>query len=806
MTGSRRFYSAVALTTCATLMMQVVQTRILSVVTWYYLAFMVVGLAMFGLSAGSVWVYLKGDRIGPDASPCLLSRISAACALVTAACLLLEILLSPLESGTGPYGMPLLIPLVGAPFLLSGIVVSLVLTRSRFHVGRVYAADMAGAAFGCLAALWLLDHVSGPAAMLWIACLFAVAALLFAQGRSATLVALAGALALLATAGSMPGTPIRLLAAKGHVEGEHGVQLLERWNSISRVAVYDEGSGPPRLWGPALDAPLAPAIAQRRTQIDGLASTFSYRWPGDLRDLGFLRFDVTSLAYNLPGLASALVIGVGGGRDLLAAKLLGVGEVTAVDLNGILVDDLLTESDMARFVGLRGLPGVTVLNAEARSWLSRSPARFDVIQMSLIDTWAATGAGAYALSENRLYTLEAWGLMMDHLTPSGVVSVSRWYSPVGVSDTTRLVALATALLLDRGVRVPRGQLFLVASTRPDSPVAIDPIRVATLILSAAPFTPAAIAAIESEAARRGYEILVGPRTEPSDPTLRAIVDAGSRSALDRVVGDYPFDISPPADARPFFFNMLRFGDAVRIMTRPIGGPGVQIYGNLVSTLTLVTMFAVSLLLVVATILAPLAGSARTVARPLMLGGTLYFALIGLGFMLTEVALLQRLSVFLGHPVYSLSIVLFALILATAAGSLLSGRLAAPRAGSAAAGAAATGLYIMALTWWVPPLIGSAEFLPLVGRAAICVAIVGPAGLLMGFALPLGMGLMPAGTTGAWFWGVNGAASVLATSLSVAISLSFGIDATLLAGGACYLALALPVLLLRRHPAGRLAPA
>jgi hypothetical protein len=213
---------------------------------------------------------------------------------------------------------------------------------------------------------------------------------------------------------------------------------------------------------------------------------------------------------------------------------------------------------------------------------------------------------------------------------------------------------------------------------------------------------------------------------------------------------------------------------------------------------------VSIILVAATIVLPLRATVRDVGRRLAVGGTAYFALIGVGFMMAEIALLQRMGVFLGHPVHALSVVLFSLILATGLGSLASERMPLAGSGRLAAWAALTAAYLFLLPAWLPPLLLRLDGAGLLVRAGLCVLVLAPAGFLMGFGFPTGMRLasrVDAGPT-PWFWGINGAAGVLAASLAVLTSLAWGIDWTLRAGAACYLLLPAPALLLlvAAHPA------
>ena len=184
-----------------------------------------------------------------------------------------------------------------------------------------------------------------------------------------------------------------------------------------------------------------------------------FHYDGTRGSIEFLRYDLVNLAYSLPGIRKAAVIGVGGGRDVLAAHLFGVAEIVGVELNPIFID-LHTHEPYKSFSNLTALPNVRFVVDDARSWFASTPEKFDLIQMSMIDTWAATGAGAFTLSENGLYTLEGWRAFLRTLNHDGVFTVSRWYNPGDVDEAGRMVALATAALLDLGVPDARPYLFV----------------------------------------------------------------------------------------------------------------------------------------------------------------------------------------------------------------------------------------------------------------------------------------------------------------------------------------------------------
>jgi hypothetical protein len=275
------------------------------------------------------------------------------------------------------------------------------------------------------------------------------------------------------------------------------------------------------------------------------------------------------------------------------------------------------------------------------------------------------------------------------------------------------------------------------------------------------------------------------------------VAAPDDAALDRATNASYLDLSAPTDARPFFFNQLRLQRLLEPdLMAQASRPGVY-GGNLVATLTLAMLILVSTCLVAATIILPLQSTVRASGRALAIGGTIYFALIGVGFMMAEIGLLQRMSVFLGHPVYALSVVLFSLILSTGLGSLASERFQVDRAVRLIGWSALTSLYLLLLPSWLPKVLLNLESASLLVRAGLSVLVLSPAGFLMGFGFPTGMRLVANVDDGPtpWFWGINGAAGVLASSIAVLTSIAFSIDTTLQVGALCYLLLPAPGLLL-----------
>jgi hypothetical protein len=792
--GKPAFLAGVFLISSSMLVFQIVQTRILSVIAWYYLAFFAISVAMLGMTIGAVRVYLRGDRLQPEGLAAALADHALACAVSMPASLLVQLsLITTVSLSVSTLvSWSLLLAAMAVPYVFAGIVVSLALTRSPFPISQVYAVDLLGAALGCVAVVAILDVLDAPSAILFAGAVAGLSSLCFSRNPSAARretvrarsrlrrPAFVTVLLLVLTAlNAVSPLRIRPTLVKDRMESV-SLQRFERWNSYSRIMAEEVAARRPPLWGASPRTPPDLLALMVALNIDGEAGTAMFYYDGKPDRVGFLRYDVVNLAYNLPAIHKAAIIGVGGGRDVLSAHLYGVSEIVGVELNPIFID-LHTREPYKSFSNLTRLPNVRFFVDDARSWFASTDQKFDLVQMSMIDTWAATGAGAFSLSENGLYTLEGWRAFLGTLNDDGVLTVSRWYNPGDVNEAGRMIALATAATLDSGVPDARPYIFVAHAQ-----------NIATLVLSKRPFTASQLAVLHAEVSRLGFGVLLAPDQPADSQLLAAMVASKDIASLNRAAGSQFLDLTVPTDDRPFFFNQLRFRDipeAIRQRLGSKGGAGV-ISGNLTASSALVLILFVSLVAVIATILVPLRGVTRNRSAPLIAVGSAYFSLIGMGFMFVEISLLQYFSVYLGHPIYSLAVCLFSLILATGLGSLASDRvtLASPRAlwiwGLLVAG------HLLGMQGWLTDLLHATTGRELSVRIAVSLGVVLPLGFLLGFAFPTGMKLVEAidREPAPWFWGINGATGVLASVVAVMLSMALGIRVTLFAAALCYLCL------------------
>jgi hypothetical protein len=480
-------------------------------------------------------------------------------------------------------------------------------------------------------------------------------------------------------------------------------------------------------------------------------------------------YDVVSAAYPMASPERACIIGGGGGRDILKALQGGARDVEVVELNPYTVD-AVTRVFGAHSGDPYHLPGVRAFVGEGRNHFSRSRTPCDVIEISQIDTFAASAAGAYALTENGLYTVQAMRMFWTHLTERGVLSVSRWVAGPAWPEAVRLVLLEVEALRQEGIAEPRNHMVVFAAG-----------QTANVLLFRKPVTPEQLALAQELAVRRGFTILWPAALAQSESALAGALALGPGDMTRR-----GYDVSPPTDDRPFFFQTLKILSG----SSPAGEEGTERE----QSVTLLRRLALILGgLVFALVLLPLAfrgplPRGRDVGR-----STVFFASIGFGFMFIEIPLLQRLTLYLGHPSYATTVVLGSILVGAGLGAWLAGRV--PESRRRLAGFLVpllVGAIVFLLTW----LAGRTIAEPFAVRVTISVTALVLAGAMMGMPLPLGMAGFD-DRDRSWFWAVNGATSVLASVLALVIALAAGSTVVLECAVASYVIAALTLPALRR---------
>ena len=784
----KKIHLGLFVTAFSSLTYEILLTRIFSVTMWYHYAFMAISIAMFGLTFGATLIYVFPKFFTREKTQyhtalfSLLFGISIPVSfglyLATTFLFISALALSTWVQLFLLLALALMYFTLAVPFILSGIVICLSLTRFSNQISTLYAADLSGAALGCLGVFFALNIISAPTAIVCVGGAAAFGGFLFAEPSKKILRkwALIGTififlLAILNHTLEPKGNAIfAIRSVKGTIE--KGI-LYEKWNSFSRVTVEGNAEKPtqPFGWGLSDTLPSNIYIPQLFLRIDSVAGTPLTQFSGNLNSLDFLKYDIVNLAHHLRENAKVLVIGVGGGRDILSALDFKQKEVTGVEVNG-----RITEAVTGKYGDFTGhldrYPNVHIINDEARSYVDRSNEKYDIMQISLIDTWAATAAGAFVLTENSLYTVEAWQSFINHLSDDGILTVSRWYFRERPGEMYRLVSLASESLRGAGIENPRAHI-LIARKMLTGPQGEGPDGVGTILVSKTPFTPADIGAFQKIADQYKFEIVLTPDTT-IDNTYTILAGPGTPQQF---LDNYPINIAAPHDDNPFFFHMLRAKDFANPEQQELGLNSFNM--NAVSIL--LSLLAVSIFFAFAFIVLPIVITMKK-SREIrgMLPLIIYFASIGLGFMLIEISLLERLIIYLGSPVYSLSVILFSLLLSGGLGSYLTKSLTARDVSRKGMRVLLSLLAILAIgAALVPALLHDFHTGSLAMRIFSSVLVMGSIGIILGMAFPLGIKIASKTSDGdeSFFWGVNGATSVVASVLGVVLSIVWSITIT-----------------------------
>lgn len=757
-----QIYFGLAATSLATLLLELALTRVFSVVYYYHFAFLAISIALFGLGAGGVFSYvIAGWRGSLYEKLGVLAAVNAT-ALVLCLWFLLERTgqMSTLELAAAYF-------VAAIPFLLSGAIISLLIAETIERVSRVYFFDLLGAAGGCAVLVPLLDWVGGPGTILVAAILFAVSAAIWFHlaraPRGRVIAVVLGLLIVSLITYNAKSSVIDVKYAKGQALVN---EEFVKWNSFSRIALKPEpGTGMKSI---VIDADAATGVAN--FQFDHLSPQ--------------QRFD---LAYHGPGLpyvlrpgAKTLVIGPGGGWDISRALASGSKDITGVEINPIIANVIMREKFPFYSNYLYFRPEVKIVVEDGRSFVRRSSEHYQVLQATLVDTWASTAAGAFALSENNLYTTNAFVDYLSHLTPDGVMAFTRWgFKPP--RESLRVVALANAALKQLGQENPALNIAVLREYTQNLKAwgAQD-----TILVSRNPFSQKDLDRLQSAVKTAKMELVYFPGTQ-SPSAFRDLLLAPD---LNRFYESYAFDVRPVSDDRPFFFYTVQPRDLWQFVLH--ASRQNEDYKVNSALPVLFGVVAISLLATAVMLsLPPLLLRQHLPREKGSLRALLFFVCIGAGYILIQVALIQKFVLFLGHPTHALTVIIFSMLLFSGAGSFFSNRLVGSDIGRLSRVLGIIVAAILVLSVVITPIAESGVALPFPVKVLVSVALIGPPGFVMGMPFPTGLKLlekvMPASVR--WAWATNAASSVMGSAAAMFLAIFVGLKLTLIAGGLCYAA-------------------
>jgi len=816
---------AVALVSAGALAYEVLLTRLFSIVQWHHYAYMVISIALLGYGVSGAFLALAGEALrrhlrAAFAAGAALFAVSAVLSFAVAERLPfnpLAVIWEPRQ----PLFLPILYGLFALPFFGAATCIGLALAAFPHRVGRIYRYDLMGAAAGAIGLMLALFVVFPDAALRLVALMGLLAATLAISLRDNGAIrksrAAACSVAAVAACAALPPswTALHLSEYKGLSQAllVPGAQVLVEDSSPLGLLTVVSSPTVPLRHAPGLslnNATEPPAQLGVFTDGDGLTAITAF--DGRREPLAYLDFATAAMPYHLLEKPDVLILGAGGGADILLALLHGAATIDAVELNPQLVR--LVAERFSAFAGhLYERPGVRVHVAEARSFVAGGSNRYDVIQIPLLDSFAAAAAGTHSLSESYVYTIEAFEQYLDRLRPGGYLAITRWLK-LPPRDSLRLFATAVSALERRGIGEPGRHLVLVRSW-----------NTATLLVKNGLLSDQDTARVRRFADERAFDLAFLTGMARAEANRFNILDQadffdGAVALLgperDAFLRDYKFDIAPTTDNRPYFFDFFKWRALPELLERrALGGAALLDWGYLVLAATLIQAAALALLL----ILAPLLWLGRERREPAAADlarwrVALYFLAIGLAFLFIEIASIQRFVLFLGHPVYAIPVVLCGFLFFAGLGSgiapTLTARLEALRARSpqrpsigaadrllrcflhvrhpalalavAGIGTAALMHLVLALPLfrWLMPL-------PDALKIAVSLALIAPLAFFMGMPFPLALARVAATRPALvpWAWGINGCASVLSAVLAILLAMSLGFNAVIVIAIALY---------------------
>ena len=779
-------FMAVALLSAGVLGYEILLARMLAIVHWHHFAYMIIAVALLGFgAAGSLvavfqrpllarfrWAF-GGAALGFGAGAPLAFAVAQTLPFNA-----LEIAWERAQLGW-LFALYLVLSL---PFLSAALALALAFRAHAARAGALYRMDLVGAGLGAVGMVLLLDALPLADALRAVGYSGAAAGgavLLWGRGRR---LVRAGALLAVAAALALPAAlPDHWL--RPHPSPYKGLSLALTAPDARIVA---ERHGP-LGWLAAVESPRVPfrhapglslvAAAGPPAQIglftDGGAPTAIAPADADLR---YLEAETAALPYHLVERPRALVLGAGGGAEVLRALRHGARAVDAVELNPdvlAIVRDVLAGEPGAAWEG----GTVQTHVADGRSFAARSSSEWDLIQIALLDSFSAAAAGVHALDESLLYTVEAFGTFLDRLTPGGVLAVTRWLK-LPPRDALKLLWTGRQALEARGVADPAARLAMIRGW-----------KTTTLAIGARPFGPQDIARLRAFAARYAFDLVWHPGLAAADANRHNRLAApefyrGAAAILgpdpEGFAARYKFALRPATDDRPFFFHTLKWSTLPELLAlRAQGGLPLVEWGFVILVATLVQGSIAAVLLILLPLLAlRMPRAADEPARPPPHWRVaLFFASLGLAFLFVEIAFMQRFAVFLGHPLYAIAAVLAGLLVFAGLGAGVADRLARragrlPPIALVAAGIVAVGGAYVGL---LPCVFEAAQGWPTAARIAVALALLGPIGFLLGMPFPLGLKALGARAPALvpWAWGINACASVVSAALATFIALHIG---------------------------------
>jgi len=778
----RRLFPATLLVSAGAIGYQLLLMRMLSIVQWHHFAYMIISIALLGYGASGTFIALFESRLqfrfeAAFATSALLFSIS----MVACFALGQHVPFNALEvvwDSRQFLNLSLIYLVFFVPFFFAASCIGLAFTCRRKDISRIYFFDLFGAGLGAIVVIGALFAFIPEDALLVLMTLPLIASVIMSTRSSARAPLMTVQLLWLA------------LLVSGIPQNQLGLRVSE-YKGLSQALqvidsrILDVSSSPlgqlTVVESPTVPIRHAPGLSFNTLHIppqqlavftDADSMSAITRFDGDLNSVAYLDDVTAALPYVLLDKPDVLVLGAGGGSDVLLALYHGANSIDAVELNPQMTK--LVHETHAEFAGfVYDDPRITVHTSEARGFVAQSGTQYDLIHIGLLDSFSASGAGVYAQSESYIYTKEAIREYLEHTTPGGLLAITRWLK-LPPRDGLKLVATAIDALRTMGVSKPGQQLVVIRSW-----------NTSTVLIKNGALMADDIQSVRQFARSRSFDTAWFPGIQASDANRFNVLSEpyfynGTKALLGPRAGEfaerYKFYIQPATDNRPYYFHFFKWATLPEVIAlRRAGGAGLIEWGYLILIATLVQAAIAGLVLV----LLPLSRIKRI--WPAGTGPRMgaYFLLLGLAFLFIEMAFIQKFILFLSHPLYSVAVVLSGFLVFAGLGSVLSERLAGKLEGNdcSPVAIAVGGIALFAIVYVILlPLV----FQRCIGfsdpvKIVISVVLIAPLASSMGMPFPLGLRYVAATAPNfiPWAWGINGFASVISAVLATLLAIEFG---------------------------------
>ena len=792
----RRLLPATLLVSAGAIGYELLLMRVLSIVQWHHFAYMIISLALLGYGASGTFIalfrrHLENRFEAAFAASALLFSITMVACFALGQRVPFNALEVVWDSRQFVY-LSLIYLVFFVPFFFAACCIGLALSFRNADISRIYFFDLLGAGLGAVLIIGALYAFMPQNALLLLMALPLIASVLMSVTSNARVPLISAQLVWLALlASNLPQDQLRLHISeyKGLSQALQVVdsRVVEMSSSPLGLITVVESPTVPIRHAPGLSFStrhIPPQQLAVFTDADGMSAIT--RFDGDLDSLGYLADVTAALPYTLLDEPDVLVLGAGGGADVLLALYHGANSIDAVELNPQMTR--LVEETYAEFAGLiYDDPRVTIYTNEARGFVAQSNARYDLIHIGLLDSFAASGAGVQAQNESYIYTAEAIHEYLAHTTPNGMLAITRWLK-LPPRDSLKLVATAITALRNSGVSEPGRRLAVIRSW-----------NTSTLLIKNTAFTPGDVAAIREFARSRSFDTSWVPGIQASDTNRFNLLDEaylyeGTTALLgehaDEYIERYKFYIAPASDNQPYFFHFFKWATLPEVIAlRKTGGASLIEWGYLILIATLLQATIAGLVL----ILLPLSRVKRSwpAGTGPRIGG--YFLLLGLAFLFIEMAFIQKFILFLSHPLYAVAVVLSGFLVFAGLGSAWSEKLAQRLSTSSRSPVAvAVGgivllslMYVTLLPYVFQRFIGYSDLV----KIAMSITLIAPLAFSMGMPFPLGLKRVAKTAPDfiPWAWGINGFASVVSAVLATLLAIEFGFTAVIVLALISYVA-------------------